>query len=308
MKRRAVPDRNALTKRPRGIKPSPNSGRPAEQRTNMFVTPARVQKGRPHFDFAGIRVDNATGQDVLDRIAGLLRGRGQHFVVTPNAHHVLLFQKDPAFREVYARAALVLPDGISMVLASKVMGGPLSERCCGADVFLDICRLCHQLKKRVFLLGGPPGSEGRTEAQLARLFPGIAVASYSPPFGFEEDEAETRKAVKAVRGFRTEVLVAGLGAPKSEKWVYRQRARLGFKLALMLGSTLGYLIGSRRRAPAWMRRLGLEWLFRLLQEPRRLWKRYVIGNPAFLFLLAKERLRGKAAARKADSSLKPANA
>ena len=255
-----------------------------------------------------MRVDNATCRDALDRIALLLQGRGQHHIVTPNAHHVLLFQKDPAFREVYARAAMVLPDGISMVLASKVMGGPLRERCCGADVFLNICRLCYQLKKRVFLLGGPPGSEGRAEAKLLRLFPGMAVASFSPPFGFEENGGQTRQAIQTVRRFRPDVLVVGVGAPKSEKWVYRERARLGFKLALMLGSTLGYLIGSHRRAPLWMRRLGLEWLFRLLQEPRRLWKRYIIGNPAFLLLLARERLGGKTAALEADSSPKPAGA
>jgi N-acetylglucosaminyldiphosphoundecaprenol N-acetyl-beta-D-mannosaminyltransferase len=249
-----------------------------------------------------MRVDNVTCSDVLDRIRRLLRGRGQHHIVTPNAHHVLLFQKDPVFREVYARAAMALPDGISMVLASKVLGGPLQGRCCGADVFLNICRLCHQLKKRVFLLGGSPGSEGRAEAKLLRLFPGMAVSSYSPPFGFDENEAQTRRAIEAVRRFRTDVLVVGVGAPKSENWVYRERERLGFKLALMLGSALGYFVGSQRRAPLWMRRLGLEWLFRLVLEPRRLWKRYILGNPAFLLLVAKERFRGKAASPTVDSS------
>lgn len=308
MKQNSAPDRRAPAKGPRSQSPSSDAGQRPKRLKNKSASRAQGRKGRQQFDFAGMRVDNATCRDALDRIARLLQGRGQHYIVTPNAHHVLLFQKDPAFREVYAQAAMVLPDGISMVLASKVMGGPLRERCRGADVFLNICRLCYRLKKRVFLLGGPPGSEGLAEAKLLRLFPGMAVASFSPPFGFEENEGQTRQAIKAVRRFRADVLMVGVGAPKSEKWVYRYRARLGFKLALMLGSTLGYLIGSRRRAPLWMRGLGLEWLFRLFQEPRRLWKRYIIGNPAFLLLLAKERLRGKAVALKTDSSPKPTDA
>ena len=255
--------------------------------------PARRPRDRAYFSFAGLRVDNITHPQALKRIADLVRSPGQHYVVTPNADHVLLFQKDAGFRDAYAEASLVLPDGISLILASWVMGRPLRERCSGADIFLDVCALCHAHKKRIFLLGGPLGLERRAEAKLRRLFPGIAVAAYSPPFGFEADGPETRKAVKAVRDFRTDVLCLGCGAPKSENWVHRHGRRLGFSLALILGSGLDYFIGSRRRAPAWMRGAGLEWLFRLITEPRRLWKRYVFGIPAFLFLLTKERFKGK---------------
>jgi len=240
---------------------------------------------------AGVAIDNLSFEEAIGELrSSLLQGR-RGFVVTPNADHVCMLQRDPELKALYEKASFVLTDGMSIVLASRLLGHPIKERCCGTDLFTSVCAMLAPLSQRIFLLGGQDGSERVAARKLQSEYPGLVVDAYSPAFGFESDPGETERIVARINRGGTDVLFVFVGTPKSEKWIYRNFSRLHVKMAFSLGQTLNFYSGRKRRAPRWMQRAGLEWLFRLCQEPRRLWKRYLFGNTRFLILVVKELLR-----------------
>jgi len=206
------------------------------------------------------------------------RGAACRFVVTPNVDHAVMFQTNEKLRAAYAEAALVLADGAPIVLASRLLRRPLPERVAGSDLapalFKSVSHSDGPL--RVFLLGAAPGVAERAALNIASRWRNVEiVGTLSPPLGFERDAAENERIFAAIGAVRTDLLVVGLGAPKQELWVHAHADRLQAKVALCIGATIDFLAGEKRRAPRWMRRLGLEWLHRLSSEPGRLAKRYL---------------------------------
>ncbi len=160
------------------------------------------------------------------------------------------------------------------------------------DLVPKVCALAAEEGAPVFFLGGNPGVAEQAAANLRKAYPGLQVAgAYGPPFGFEKDPEEDRKAVERVKGSGAAVLFVALGSPKQEKWAAQHMTELGIKLALCIGSALDYPAGMARRAPRWMQDGGLEWLWRLTLEPGRLAKRYFIDDLPFFTLVLKEWLR-----------------
>ena len=256
---------------------------------NPGKTSAEVKApSRESFVLAGVAIHNLSFAETVGRMREFLLRGGRGYVVTPNASHICMLQEDRELREIYENASFVLADGMSIVFASRLLGSPLPERCSGADLFTRLCEVLAPLKMGVFLLGGQGGAEKIAEAKLRREYPGLVVHSYSPPFGFENDPGETAGIIDLVNRSGAQVLFVFVGTPKSERWIYRNFAGLRVQLALSLGQALSFYTGSHRRAPRWMQRVGLEWFYRLCQEPGRLWKRYLIGNTRFLFLVAKQ--------------------
>ncbi len=243
---------------------------------------------RERFALAGVAIHNLSFAEAVAGMREFLLRGGRGYVVTPNASHVCMLQEDRELREIYGKASFVLADGMSIVFASRLLGSPLPERCSGADLFTSLCEALAPLKMGVFLLGGQGGAEKIAEAKLRREYPGLAVHSYSPPFGFEDDPGETAGIVDRINRSGAQVLFVFVGTPKSERWIFRNFQGLRARLALSLGQALSFYTGAHRRAPRWMQRAGLEWFFRLCQEPGRLWKRYLIGNTRFLLLVAKQ--------------------
>ncbi len=241
----------------------------------------------PKCEFAGIEIDNLTLAEAADRINQLSDSGQRGYVVTPNAYHITQLRRNPAFRRAYRDAVLVLPDSHWLVVASRLAGCRLRERCAGSDLFPLVLNVARKCRKRVFLLGGTRGSE-RVAAVRARDQFGLEVASYSPDFGFHQDREETRKIIEMINDWHTDFLFLHVGAPKSELWINKHINRLNISLAFCLGIALDYFAGTKRRAPRWLQRAGLEWAYRLVQEPGRLWKRYTIGNASFLMLAAAE--------------------
>jgi N-acetylglucosaminyldiphosphoundecaprenol N-acetyl-beta-D-mannosaminyltransferase len=211
------------------------------------------------------------------------------YVVTPNVDHVVLYRQDAAFRAACDGAALRLPDGVPLVAAARLLGAPLLGRIAGADLVPALCAAAAALGCSVFLLGGRRGVAEQAAARLTARFPGLDVAgTYTPPDGFGEDAGFTEAAIQAVNRGHAAILFAALGTPKQEIWVHRHWERLQVPVAVCCGAALDYAAGVKVRAPRWMQRAGLEWLWRLALEPGRLWKRYLVRDAAFVGIFLKE--------------------
>ncbi len=244
-------------------------------------------------NIGGVEVDECNFDQVIEATTHhVLTSTTPKYIVTPNAHHILLLQKDAHFREIYENAFLVVPDGVPLVWASKFLGGSiLPERVNGTDLFERLCEVASEKKLRVFLLGGRPGAADSAAQTLLQKHSGLdIVGTYCPPYGFEVDKAEITLINARIRAAAPHILFVGLGAPKQEYWMYANYQELGVPISLGIGVSFELVSGMVPRAPLWMQKLGLEWFFRLIAEPNRLWKRYIIGNPSFLWLVLRQRL------------------
>lgn len=253
--------------------------------------PRRIQ-------IAGTPVDLVTMDGAVRRIlehAGA--GGAPACVVTPNVHHVVMFQDSPRFREVYRAAWLSLADGMPLVWAARLLGTPVPEKVSGSDLFPRVCQAAAGTGLRIFLLGGRPGAADGAARVLEARHPGLRLAgTHCPPMGFERDAAELERTCEAVRAAAPDVLFVGLGAPKQELFMHDQRERLGVPVSVGVGVSFEFVAGMVQRAPEWMQRGGLEWTYRIYKEPRRLWKRYATTNPRFVALVLRQYAQGSGAA------------
>jgi N-acetylglucosaminyldiphosphoundecaprenol N-acetyl-beta-D-mannosaminyltransferase len=216
---------------------------------------------------------------------------GPAYVVTPNAQHVVLLKKDQHFREIYAHASLVLPDGFSLLLAARLFGKRLRERVTGVDLFKALCGRAAETGLRVYFMGGQPGSVDFAARKLKGAYPALIVAgTHCPGRGFEYDPKQLAEIARRIREVKPHILFVGLGAPKQENWIYEHGLKLGVPVCMGIGGSFEMVGGMTARAPRWVQRLGLEWLFRLAVEPRRMWKRYLIGNVQFMAMVIKQLL------------------
>lgn len=244
----------------------------------------------PRSRICGVEIHAATFDESVSAIlAQAALPHEMKYVVTPNAAHVVLLQQDERFRRVYDDAFLVVPDGVPLIWAGRLLDQMLPERVNGTDLFEALCAGSAERLLRVFLLGGREGAAAAAATVLKGRHPALEISGvYSPPFGFERDAAECENIVARINRTRPDLLFVGLGAPKQEYWMYDYRDRLDVGVALGIGVSFEFVGGVVRRAPRWMQRAGLEWLFRLVMEPARLWKRYVVGNVQFCFLVARQ--------------------
>ncbi|HUG92324.1 MAG TPA: WecB/TagA/CpsF family glycosyltransferase [Planctomycetaceae bacterium] len=243
----------------------------------------------------GIDIDPLRMPQAVERVMGWLaasvdRSAGCRYIVTPNCDHVVLLEEHEGLRAAYRGADLVLVDGMPVVWASRLLKKPVPERVTGADLvpaLFDAARADRPLT--TYLLGALPGVAERAAAAVEAKWPHVrVVGTYSPPLGFERDEAENEAILGRVAAVNPDLLVVGLGAPKQECWVHAHRDRIRAGVALCVGATIDFLAGEKSRAPVWMRRSGLEWLHRVLTEPRRLARRYARDARIFPRLVWRE--------------------
>ena len=210
-------------------------------------------------------------------------------VVTPNAQHIVLLESDAGLQEAYAHADLALADGASLLVASRLLREKLRSRIAGIDLFEQLCGQAADFGLRVFLLGGQPGSAQRAAETLKRNLPDLPiVGTYCPPPGFEHDPLELQVIDQTIRRTQPDLVFVALGAPKQEWWMHQHGRQTGAPVLLGVGGSFEMTAGIRRRSPRFVQRLGCEWLYRLLLEPRRLWKRYLIGNCRFLWIVVRQ--------------------
>jgi len=244
-----------------------------------------------------LEVDPLTMLQVLDAIDRLVSaGRGGS-VFTPNTDHVVNAQADRAFREAYESASLSLADGMPVVWAARLLGTPLPERVAGSDLCLPLLERAAARGWRVFLTGGAPGVADEAVRRLSARLPSLRiVGTDAPRISLVRAPGDLRAddAVRHVRAARPDLVLVGFGSPKQELWIHRNAEALRPVVAVAVGAGIDFLAGTARRAPRWMARVGLEWAWRLAREPRRLWRRYLVNDPKFLAILARQLLTGRA--------------
>lgn len=243
-------------------------------------------------NICGVGIDKYSFDEVVERIVDhALSDRTPEYVVTPNAMHILTLQKDAHFREIYRRAFLVVPDGVSLLWAAKFLNTPLNGRVNGTDLFEKLCVVASKTGLKVFLLGGRPGAAEKAQETLEVRYPGLKIVGiHCPPYNFEYQPEELELINAKIKAANPDLLFVGLGAPKQEKWIAASYQEIEVPISFGIGVSFELVANMVSRAPVWMQKIGLEWLFRLIVEPGRLWKRYVIGNPLFIWLVLKQRL------------------
>jgi N-acetylglucosaminyldiphosphoundecaprenol N-acetyl-beta-D-mannosaminyltransferase len=258
---------------------------------------SQLQPSPPKQSLFGIEIDAIKMESAIDRIHTWVQDEtlACRYVVTPNVDHAVLLQEHAGLRQSYESAAMVLADGHPLVWASRLLCRPLPERVPGSDLVPRLFDSCDrkELRVRVFLLGAAPGVGQRAAANIERRWKQIEIVGVcSPPLGFEKDPQENELILQQVAAARPDILVIGLGAPKQEIWVSQYQQQLAAKVALCVGATIDFLAGEKRRAPVWMQRMGVEWLHRMLSEPRRLVKRYAKDAWIFPQLVIKQLFMG----------------
>lgn len=233
----------------------------------------RSRVPRPPIALFGVAFDNLTLRETVSRIEGMIASRRSHYVVTANVDFLAVARRDLELQHILLNAHLVLCDGTPLVWASRLFGNPLPERVAGADVVPELIRVAAEKKYRLFFLGATEESNTQAIARLRAQFPDLEIGHYSPPFRplHELDNAEI---IRRIRAAKPDLLFVAFGCPKAEKWLATHYAELGVPVAIGVGATIDFLAGRVKRAPLWMQHGGVEWIYRLCQEPRRLFQRY----------------------------------
>jgi N-acetylglucosaminyldiphosphoundecaprenol N-acetyl-beta-D-mannosaminyltransferase len=212
------------------------------------------------------------------------------YFVCANPHSLIQGKNDAEFLRALRRADLVAPDGSGMVIASQLLGGALRRRVTGSDIFLGLSKLLDQKGGRsYFFLGSTDETLMAIQSKIAVEFPNIRFAgAYAPPFKTAFSKEEDRIMIEAVNAVQPDVLWVGMTAPKQEKWIFRNRDKLNVKFIGAVGAVFDFYVGNVKRSHPFFQDIGLEWLPRLLQEPRRLWQRMFVSAPIFMLQVLKE--------------------
>jgi N-acetylglucosaminyldiphosphoundecaprenol N-acetyl-beta-D-mannosaminyltransferase len=252
----------------------------------------------PRIDLMGVEIDPITTTAVVERVREGLEAGSGGWIITPNLDQLRLNRERDDLAALFAAADLVVADGMPLVWASRLRGTPLPERVAGSDLVWLLSELAAEVGAGLFLLGGDPGAAGGAAATLVERYPGLRVAgTHSPPFGFEDDAGELDGIDEMLAAARPRIVFVALGFPKQDHLIARLTKLLPDAWFIGCGISLSFISGDVPRAPRWMRRTGLEWIHRLIQEPRRLAARYLIHDLPFAALLFLESLRHRIAGR-----------
>jgi len=247
-------------------------------------------------NITGYKIVNLNKEDCIREIEDwIIKDKTQKYFVCANPHSLPVARNDRLFDKAIKEADLVIPDGVGIVIASKILAGKIKERITGYDVFWN---LSMELNKRggykYFFLGSTEDNLNKIRNKMKHDFPAIEVAgTYSPPFKLEFSEDDNKKMIEAINAVSPDVLWVGMTAPKQEKWIYMNKDKLNVKLMGPVGAVFDFYSGNVKRSHPWFQKHGLEWLPRLLRQPHRLWRRNFISNPVFLMRVMRYKLMAK---------------
>ena len=273
--------------------------------------PLQAPAPRPRLRMFGIPIDDVTMDEAVSALAGALEpfvdpGQGQRpgdlrpktasqaCFVNADCINRLAGADGDRYREVLSGARFVFADGSGMRLAGRILGQPVRDNVNGTDLFPRLCALLAERGDWLFLLGGKAGVPEGVRAWIASNTPGLRVVGLQHGYFAQ---SETEKVLAEIRASGARVLLVAFGAPRQDLWIREHLPRLDVSLAIGVGGLFDFYSGRVPRAPLWVRRLGLEWSFRLGQEPGRLWRRYILGNPIFVARTLNERWRARRARR-----------
>jgi len=249
----------------------------------------------------GIEISSGTQADAIDTIMGWCRDGRKEFVVTPNLDHVLKLETSEPFRAAYRNAQLVLADGWPLVAMGKVLGRPVS-RITGSDLINPLCAAAAAQGHSVFLFGTTFDALRESARTLAGRYPALNIAGiYSPPRGFDQDNAEADTIVELINSVEPAIILVALGAPRQEIWADTMRDRLACNALVCIGGGLDFISGKVPRAPKLWQKFGIEWLWRAVSEPRRLGLRYlniILRLPMIMLRQAFSRKQGQLTSRR----------
>ena len=240
-------------------------------------------------EMMGCLIDNLSMEETLQRIEAFIRSGLPHQHAAVNADKLRKASKDPELRRVINECALINVDGVPVVWASRLLGKPLKERVAGIDLFEFLVERAAERGWRVFFLGAQEEIVQAVKALYEKRFPRLQVAGYRNGYWRPEEEASV---VRLIADSRPDLLFVAISSPKKEQFLGRYQAEMRVPFAMGVGGSFDIAVGKVKRAPMWMRQCGLEWFFRFLQEPRRMFKRYFIDGTYFFWLLLKELLGG----------------
>lgn len=238
---------------------------------------------------AGIPISNLSEAETVEVIDKLISKGGAHYGAVVNAAKLVAANRDERLKRALLGADLITADGMSVVWASRLLGDGLKERVTGIDLVERIVERAASRGFAVYFLGAREESVRGTVDLFANNYPALRIAGYHNGYF---DASDSRAVCDAIKVSGADLLFVAMGSPKQEVWIASNIAHTGVSFALGVGGSFDHLSGRARRAPRWMQQSGLEWLHRFMQEPRRLWRRYLIGNSAFIWLVIRERLRG----------------
>jgi N-acetylglucosaminyldiphosphoundecaprenol N-acetyl-beta-D-mannosaminyltransferase len=236
-----------------------------------------------------IYIDNVTSQECLNRISETIVKNEKMFIVTSNVDHIVSIEHDYEFEKVYHFADLVVADGMPLIWLSRILKTPLKERITGSDLFPVMCDLANEKSFKVFFMGGKEGIAERAATNLKKAYPDLQLTGiYSPPMNFEHDAQENLRIIEMINESRPNILFVSAGSPKQEKWFYKNIDKLNINIAIGVGAAFDFVAGSLKRAPLIFQNNGMEWFWRFLHEPKRLFKRYFIHDTRFILIIFKQ--------------------
>lgn len=243
--------------------------------------------------FLNIYINNMDMSETILYIQKLVEENNISYVVPVNTDVIVKIESDPYLKKIVEEAELVLPDGQPLIWLSKIQKKQLKEKVSGSDLVPQLCEVAAQKGYKVFFLGGKEDVAEQAKKNLENSYPKIKiVGTYAPPIGFEGDEKKLDEINTMIKAASPDLLIVCLGCPKQEKFIYENYEKYGAKVSICAGATIDFLAGNIKRAPKWMSKCGLEWFYRFLSEPKRLFKRYFIDDTKILMLAWKYR-RGK---------------
>ncbi|MGQ9676028.1 MAG: WecB/TagA/CpsF family glycosyltransferase [Chloroflexota bacterium] len=236
----------------------------------------------PRTNILGVGISAIDMNLALEQIEGWVARREQHYVCVATVHGVMECQRDPTLRQVFNNSGLTTPDGMPLVWLSRLNGYRHVRRVYGPDLMLALCQRSVDRGYGHYLYGGAEGVAETLADRLRQRFPGLRiVGTYTPPFR-ALTPAEDAAVIERINQAKPDIVWVGISAPKQDRWMAEHVGRLTAPVLIGVGAAFDFHSGRKRQAPRWMQGAGLEWLFRLSQEPRRLWRRYLVYNPLFV--------------------------
>ncbi len=245
----------------------PNSKRSMDSRNQLRVLDV---------DFLSISMDEALS--TLDRV---IVEKGKESVFFINADCLNISCKDSSYQQILNSRKIVLPDGAGISIACRMIGDRLAANLNGTDLLPPLCEIAAKKNHTMFLLGAAPGVAARMKGNLEDTYPGLIIVGEQ--HGYFDQDGGTEQVIEKINQLKPNILLVAFGAPRQEKWIHQHFDRVDANLLIGVGGLFDFYSGDKKRAPVWMRKTGTEWLYRLYLEPGRLWRRYIIGNPLFLY-------------------------
>jgi len=236
---------------------------------------------------------NILGYDISISIENIEFNKKSLLINTINPHSYMVAKNDFQFRESLMNSDILIPDGIGIVLAARILNKMKINRIAGADLHNFLLPIAEKNHYKVFYLGSMNSTLKKIKDRLSNEYPNINFGSYSPPFKLEFSEEDNNKMIEIINDFCPNILFIGMTAPKQEKWAYKNKELLHSNIIASIGAVFDFYAGTVKRAPIWMQKAGLEWLHRSLSNPKKLGKRNLMSDPKFIFEMLKYKFRKK---------------